>query len=93
MNYMLFGIAAYLMVGAYLTHSRLAGMQKRRSLLRDWALGSALLPVVFLLGLLFILFEKLWARLLIVLDLDPTEDMRAGPAEPATRKSGSNDTL
>ncbi len=89
MNYVLFAIAAYLALGAFLTHSMLAGMQGRRRLLRDWALGSAFLPIVFLVGLLFILFEKLWARLLVFLDLDPAEEMRAGPVDPTRQKSDS----
>lgn len=37
------------------------------------------MPLVLLLALLLTLFEKAWARLLIALDFDPPENMRAGP--------------
>ena len=91
MTYTLSGIAAYLVLGAILTYSVFREMRRPRRRFRDFALGSVLMPILLVLLLLFILFEKLWARLLIVLDFDPPEDMRAGPAEPASKESGSKD--
>ena len=92
MEYVLYGLAAaYLIFGAVLTHSVIAGMHRRRGSIRDWVLGSVSMPVLFVLGLLLIAFEKAWARLMKILDLEPPEEMRAGPAEPAPEKSGSRD--
>ncbi len=45
------------------------------------------MPVLLVLALLMMLFEKLWARLLVLLDFDPPENMRAGPAPPQNHES------
>lgn len=90
MEYLLYGLAAaYLIFGAVLTHSVIAGMHRRRGNLRDWVLGTVSMPVLFVLGLLLIAFEKAWARLMKVLDLEPPEEMRAGPVDPDRQKSAS----
>ncbi len=89
MDYVLYGLAAaYLIFGAVLTHSVISGMHRRRGKFRDWALGTAFMPVIFVLGLICMAFEKLWARLKIVLDLEPVEELRAGPKEPADHDIG-----
>ena len=89
MEYFLYGLAtAYLIFGAVLTHSVISGMHRRRGKFRDWVLGTAFMPIVFLIGLICIAFEKMWARLLIVLDLERPEEMRAGPKEPADHDIG-----
>lgn len=83
MTYILYGLAAaYLIFGAVLTHSVIAGMHNRRGKIRDWLLGIVFMPIVFVFGLICIGLEKLWARLLIVLDLERAEELRAGPKDP-----------
>lgn len=91
MTYIYIVIAVYLITGLYLTRVMLAGMQRRRSHLRDWVLGSVSMPVVMLIGLLCLVVEKLWARLLVALDYEPPEEMRAGPVEPAREDSSPHD--
>ena len=66
-------------------------MHRPRRRLRDFALGSVLAPILLVALILLLLFEKLWARLVVVLDLEPPENMRAAPAEPASRKPASKD--
>lgn len=89
MNYTLIGLAAYLIFGAILTHSVISSMHRRRGKLRDWAIGAVTMPVLFVVGLACMAFEKLWARLMKVLDLKPPEEMRAGPdsGPPAKTKT------
>ena len=89
MNATLIGLAAYLVFGAILTHGMISSMHRRRGNVRDWLLGTAAMPILFVAGLLCIAFEKLWARLMKVLDLEPPEEMRAGPADAPPRKTGS----
>jgi len=87
MNYALYALAAYLILGLYLTYVVMSGMHRRKWKFRDWLLGAVAMPMVILAGLLCELFEKLWARLMKVLDLEPPEEMRPGPTEPAKQKS------
>lgn len=89
MDYVLYGlVAAYLIFGVVLTHSVISGMHRRRGKVRDWMLGVSFMPVVFVLGLVCLAFEKLWARLKIVLDLEPVEELRAGPKKPSVHDTG-----
>lgn len=90
MTYVLWGIAAaYLAFGAFLTSSMMAAMHRRRHPIRDWVLGSCFMPVLFVVGLVCMFCEKLWARILPLLDFEPPEQMRAGPADPAAESSKS----
>lgn len=90
MTYVLYGLAgAYLLWGMVLTYTLRSGLHRRGGFMRDWLLGPLVLPVLFLIGLAFMAWEKLWARLMIVLDLDPPEEMRAGPA-PKPGAKGAN---
>tara|TARA_R110000868_G_scaffold49259_2_gene158871 strand:+ start:945 stop:1226 length:282 start_codon:yes stop_codon:yes gene_type:complete len=91
MNWTYIGIAAYLALGAFLTHLILMEMHRPRRRIRDFALGAVLAPILLVVLLLLLLFEKLWARLVIILDLEPPENMRAGPTEPASGKSTTKD--
>ena len=87
MLYVYIGIAVYLAFGAFLTSSMLASMHRRRHPVHDWLFGSVCMPVLFVVGLVFLACEKLWARLLPLLDFEKPEDLRAGPIEPVERKS------
>ena len=91
MNYTLFGILAYLVLGVVLTRSVLR-IPRRRLRLRDMALGALFMPVLFVILLLSIFFEDLWKRLLIALDFNPPEEMRAGPDSPGGREGESADS-
>ena len=88
MNYVLYGVLAYLALGIFLTRSILMIAPTIRTRFRDYAVGAVLMPVLLLFALLLSLFEKLWARLLIALDYEPPENMRAGPDAPAKHDSG-----
>lgn len=91
MTYVLYGCAAaYLLWGIFLTHSLLSGLRRRRTIVRDWLLGPLVLPVLFVVGLVFMACEKLWARLLVMLDYEPPEQMRAGPVEPSSGSKGAS---
>lgn len=79
MKYFLFALSAYLVLGLYLTRSILKTAPTIKLRFKDYAIGAFLMPLVLLLALLLTLFEKAWARLLIALDFDPPENMRAGP--------------
>jgi len=84
LDYVLYGLAAaYLLFGAVLTHSVLSGMHRRPRQVRDWLLGPVSLPVLFVIALLMAAFEKAWARLMKMLDLEPPEEMRPGPPPEA----------
>ena len=80
MNYVYFGILAYLVLGVVLTRSVLRA-PRRRMRFWDIALGAVVIPVLSLVLFLFILCEDAWKRLLIALDFDPPEEMRAGPKD------------
>ena len=83
MTYLLILLAVYWLFGAGLTYSMRSGMHRRRTPVRDWLLGPVAMPVLFLVGLIFMACEKLWARLLPLLDYEKPEEMRAGPLPPA----------
>lgn len=91
MNYWYAAAGAYLLFGLYLTHGVFAGMHKPRRRLRDWALGAVSMPVLFVVGLVFMAAERIWARLLPLLDFEKPEEMRAGPVEPGRGKPGPKD--
>lgn len=89
-NIVWIAILVYLLVGLFLTQNVLrAPTLKMR--LRDMAIGAVVMPVLFVALLLFAFFEDMWRRLMIVLDLDPPEEMRAGPKEPAEADSKKTD--
>ena len=87
MNYLLCGLLAYLVLGVVLSYAILPGPMKRRLRFRDVVLGAFFMPVLFLLLIFFDISEDMWARILIVLDFDPPEKMRAGPAERSSHKA------
>jgi hypothetical protein len=89
MTYVLYGALAYLVIGAGLTRLIFSGPGTPRGTFKDFVIGSLIIPVVSVALLIFILFEKLWARLLIALDYEPPENMRAGPLEPPGQDSDS----
>jgi hypothetical protein len=91
MNYWYYVIAAYLAFGLYLTHGVMSGMKRPRRRIRDWALGGISMPVLFVVGLVFIACDKLWARILPLLDFEKPEELRAGPVEPGQDKAAPKD--
>lgn len=82
MIYLLLAIGAYLVAGLVLTFMILPGPNKRRLRFRDVIIGSIAMPVLFVLLIVFDISEEAWARILIMLDFDPPEIMRAGPKKP-----------
>jgi len=80
----LIAAAIYLVIGLFLSRNVLRAKSHRRSLW-DVVVGAATMPVLFVILLACILFEDLWKRLLIALDYEPPEEMRAGPETPAAR--------
>ena len=89
MNYVLYAISAYLVLGIILTRSVLR-TRTFRLRFSDVALGAVVMPVLSLAMLLCVLFEDIWKRLLIALDFDPPEEMRAGPAAPGSPEPGKD---
>ena len=85
MTYFYFGLAAYLVLGVVLTYMILPGPMKRRLSFRDVVVGAVVMPVLFVLLMVFDISEEMWARILIVLAFDPPEKMRPGPPKPANR--------
>lgn len=81
MTYILSAIFIYLVLGLILTRNVLR-MPRRRMRFWDVALGAVIMPVLSLILFLCIIGEDLWKRLLIALDLNPPEEMRAGPKPP-----------
>ncbi len=79
--YFLIAAAAYLLVGVILARTVFKAPSMRLRF-RDHLLGAVCMPVLFVALLVFSLIEDLWARLLIVLDYEPPEEMRAGPKDP-----------
>jgi ABC-type uncharacterized transport system permease subunit len=76
-------VGAYLVTGLMLTRNVLRRPKSRNKMrLHDWAIGSVVMPAMFVFLMLCVFFEKMWARLLIVLDFNPPEEMRAGPKDP-----------
>lgn len=81
MIYVLSVLAAYLLLGFFLT--RYVTAPKMGMKFSDAVLGSFFMPVI-MTGLLgFMLYESAWKRILIALAFDPPEEMRAGPKEEA----------
>ena len=79
MVYVWAGLAAYLVIGLILTYSILPGPNKRPLRFRDIVLGSLFMPILFVILIVFDISEEMWAKILIVLDFDPPEIMRAKP--------------
>jgi len=61
---------------------------RRRMRFWDLALGAVVMPVLSVFLFLCVLTEDLWKRLLIALDYNPPEEMRAGPKPSASDESG-----
>ncbi len=82
--YVIWGlIGAYLLTGLIMTRNVLRRPKSRNKMrLHDWVIGSFVMPMMFVFLMACVLWEKLWARLLIVLDFNPPEEMRAGPKDP-----------
>lgn len=87
MNYVLIALGAYLVVGVILTYNVLK-IPRRRPRFWDVAVGAVIMPVLSAVLFLCVLFEPLWKRLLIALDYNPPEEMRAGPKPPAGDDAG-----
>ena len=88
MNYVRYAIAAYLVVGILLTRTVLRAPSLRMRF-RDYVLGSIVMPVLFVALLTCVVSEDLMKRILIALDFDPPENMRAGP-RPVDLESGDH---
>ena len=82
MIYVLSAIAAYLALGLFLT--RYVTAPKLRMRFGDAVLGACFMPIIMIGLLLFMLYEKMWKRILIALAFDPPEEMRASPKEEPT---------
>jgi len=92
MTYVLLAVFAYLLVGVIMTYNVLVRPRRRPGFL-DVALGAVVMPVLSVILFLCVLFEDLWKRLLIALDFNPPEDMRAGPkpsGEDQSKKPDQN---
>ncbi|MHB1206237.1 MAG: hypothetical protein ACYCZX_11755 [Rhodospirillaceae bacterium] len=79
MIYLIIGVSAYLAAGLVLTYMILPGPMKRALRFRDVIVGPIAMPVLFVLLIVFDISEEAWARILIMLDFDPPEVMRARP--------------
>jgi hypothetical protein len=89
MYYVLSAVAAYLLIGVILTYNVLA-LPRRKPRFRDIALGAAVMPVLSSVLFLCVLFEPLWKRLLVMLDFNPPEEMRAGPKPASGSDAGES---
>jgi len=87
MNYVYYAILAYLVVGLILTRKVLR-IPRRRMRFWDVAMGAVVMPVLSFALFVCVLSEDLWKRILILLDFDPPEEMRAGPDAPASDEPG-----
>lgn len=81
MIYVYSALGIYLLIGLILTTSVLRA-PSRRMRYYDFALGAVVMPVLFVALLVLEAANHLWKRLLIALNYDPPEEMRAGPQEP-----------
>lgn len=90
MYYALAAISVYLLIGIVMTYNVLARPRHRPEFM-DVALGAVVMPMLALILFLAVLFEKLWKRLLIALDYNPQEEMRAGPKPPGEDESKKPD--
>lgn len=86
MYYFLYAILAYLLVGLIMSRKVLR-IPRRRLRFWDVVVGAVIMPVLSVVLFLCIIFEDLWKRLLIALDYNPPEEMRAGPKPAAPKKS------
>lgn len=89
MTYALATLAAYLTLGVILARTVFKAPSMRLRV-RDIALSAMVMPVLFVILLLCILFEELWKRLLVALDYNPPEEMRAGPDLPGASESNKD---
>ncbi len=80
MVYVYSALGVYLLIGLILTNSVLRA-PSRRMRYYDFALGAVVMPVLFVALMVMEAGHKLWKRLLIALDYNPPEEMRAGPKE------------
>lgn len=87
--YIFLGAVAYVALGLVLTRVLLKGTSQRFRV-RDAVLGAAFMPILFVFLFLFEALEGLWERLLIALDYDPPEEMRAGPVKPEEKRGSGH---
>jgi hypothetical protein len=80
MNYALIAGLLYLVMGIVLTRTVFKAPTMRLRF-KDVIIGATLMPLLFIALLLSVFFEDLWKRLLIALDYNPPEEMRAGPKD------------
>lgn len=80
MGYVYIGIAVYYVLGFILTRVILKGTTIRMSF-RDFVVAPFAMPVLFVVLMVFDISEEAWARILVMLDFDPPEQMRAKPLE------------
>ena len=77
-HYVRYAIAGYLFVGLLLTRVILRAPSHRMRI-RDYLIGSVAMPILFVALLTCVVSEDLMRKILIALDFDPPENMRAGP--------------
>lgn len=80
MNYLYIGIGVYYVLGFILTRVILKGTTIRMGF-RDFLVAPLAMPVLFVVLMAFDVSEEAWAKILVILDFDPPERMRAKPIE------------
>ncbi|MBX7199233.1 MAG: hypothetical protein K1X51_07625 [Rhodospirillaceae bacterium] len=80
MTYVYIGIGVYYVLGFILTRVILKGTTLRMGF-RDFIVAPFAMPVLFVVLMVFDLSEEAWARILVMLDFDPPEKMRAKPID------------
>lgn len=80
MNYLYIGIGIYYVLGFILTRVILKGTTIRMGF-RDFLVAPLAMPVLFVVLMVFDVSEEAWAKILVILDFEPPERMRAKPIE------------
>lgn len=80
MNYLYIGIAVYYVLGFILTRVILKGTSIRMGF-RDFLVAPLAMPVLFVALMVCDISEEAWAKILVMLDFDPPEKMRARPID------------
>lgn len=80
MNYLYIGLGVYYLLGFVLTRVILKGTTIRMGL-RDFLFAPLAMPVLFVVLMVFDISEEAWAKILVILDFDPPEQMRAKPLD------------
>jgi hypothetical protein len=79
-TYLYIGIAIYYVLGFILTRVILKGTTIRMGF-RDFLFAPLAMPVLFVVLMVFDISEEAWAKMLVMLDFDPPEQMRAKPID------------